>query len=411
MQMARMMEDVLEEHAEEAAILWDNRCDAANSWEYDLDDLCDLDERVEAHLDGLRIAGEQANELLEELSVETAGDLFVIASMALQQQDLARFHQLFEQDFEQPLLLNGLIGSLAWASPAEAKEVVASLLQSTDARKLQVGLGACIAHRANPGKALKTSFSVSDPEVEAMAFQLIAALNNAELLRQFSGNLDATNPAAVLHANRAAASLGDAKARQRLLTFVQSGQPGCRAAADILMPKLDLDTQQTLIRHLASSEESRLLALYCAGLSGQRVWLQDLLKHLPNESYQQECNDAVTLITGVNLLGQLNPLDLEDDTSDDDDQLSDDTPAFDVTDVQSCAERWWAQHQSQFQEGVRYLNGTAITNESLLATLLSGSQRHRGRAAAELSALTGAASFNTLAPAYLQRQRLDRRRA
>src|SRR2546430_15909749 len=50
--------EIVEQHAEEAAILWAQRDKAVLAPNYSLKDLARLDERVEAHLDGLRVAGE-----------------------------------------------------------------------------------------------------------------------------------------------------------------------------------------------------------------------------------------------------------------------------------------------------------------------------------------------------------------
>ena len=47
--------DILEEHAEEAAFIWVMRQGALRSWNYDLKDLAELEERLFAHLDGLLI--------------------------------------------------------------------------------------------------------------------------------------------------------------------------------------------------------------------------------------------------------------------------------------------------------------------------------------------------------------------
>ena len=49
---------IIDQHAEEAAFLWLLRSNAVSAPHYDLDDLSGLDERVEAHIDGLRIAGD-----------------------------------------------------------------------------------------------------------------------------------------------------------------------------------------------------------------------------------------------------------------------------------------------------------------------------------------------------------------
>ena len=47
---------VIAQHAEESAMLWIHRGVALTSPNYSLPDLAKLDGRVEAHLDGLRVA-------------------------------------------------------------------------------------------------------------------------------------------------------------------------------------------------------------------------------------------------------------------------------------------------------------------------------------------------------------------
>lgn len=49
--------DIVSQHVEEAAFLWLLRSSAIRQPHYALKDLAKLDERVEAHLDGLRVAG------------------------------------------------------------------------------------------------------------------------------------------------------------------------------------------------------------------------------------------------------------------------------------------------------------------------------------------------------------------
>jgi hypothetical protein len=49
--------EIVSQHAEEAAFLWLLRSNAVGAPHYSLKDLAKLDGRVEAHLDGLRVAG------------------------------------------------------------------------------------------------------------------------------------------------------------------------------------------------------------------------------------------------------------------------------------------------------------------------------------------------------------------
>ena len=58
--------DIISQHAEEASFLWLLRDNAVRDPHYSLEDLAELDERVEAHVDGLRIAGEAGWEICKE---------------------------------------------------------------------------------------------------------------------------------------------------------------------------------------------------------------------------------------------------------------------------------------------------------------------------------------------------------
>ena len=52
------IDSIITQHAEEAAFLWLQRDAAVREPHYSLADLAELDNRVEAHIDGLRIAGD-----------------------------------------------------------------------------------------------------------------------------------------------------------------------------------------------------------------------------------------------------------------------------------------------------------------------------------------------------------------
>ncbi|HEY5911072.1 MAG TPA: hypothetical protein VJA21_10760, partial [Verrucomicrobiae bacterium] len=76
-------EVVVEQHAEEAAFLWTQRDRAVAAPNYRLKDLARLDERVEAHLDGLRIAGQFGWQLCQKALQEPGpGEVFAAAVLA-----------------------------------------------------------------------------------------------------------------------------------------------------------------------------------------------------------------------------------------------------------------------------------------------------------------------------------------
>ena len=61
--MPRILTHIVEQHAEEAAFLWLLRDKAVDAPHYKRHHLARLDERVEAHVDGLRVAGEAGREI------------------------------------------------------------------------------------------------------------------------------------------------------------------------------------------------------------------------------------------------------------------------------------------------------------------------------------------------------------
>jgi hypothetical protein len=78
-----IVETVIAQHAAEAAFLWLLREAACEQPQYRLKDLGKLDDRVEAHLDGLRIAGEEGWPVCAEaLAMEEPGELFAAAELS-----------------------------------------------------------------------------------------------------------------------------------------------------------------------------------------------------------------------------------------------------------------------------------------------------------------------------------------
>ncbi|MDQ4369309.1 DUF4142 domain-containing protein [Pseudomonas aeruginosa] len=62
---------IVDQHAEEAAFLALLRDYAVRAPHYDLEELAELDQRIEAHLDGLAIAGQAGHDaLLEQLDAQ-----------------------------------------------------------------------------------------------------------------------------------------------------------------------------------------------------------------------------------------------------------------------------------------------------------------------------------------------------
>src|SRR5262249_12351904 len=107
---------IVEQHAEETAFLWTQRDRAGMpSSQYTLRELAVLDERVEAHLDGLRVAGTAGWEICEQAMLEgEAGEAFAAASLAFGSNNPESISRVLAHACGHHSLERALISSLGW---------------------------------------------------------------------------------------------------------------------------------------------------------------------------------------------------------------------------------------------------------------------------------------------------------
>ena len=83
--MTATIANVISQHAKEAAMLWLLRRAATAAPHYSLTDLAKLESRVDAHLDGLRIAEDEGWALCEEqLAAKEVGEVFAVGALAFE---------------------------------------------------------------------------------------------------------------------------------------------------------------------------------------------------------------------------------------------------------------------------------------------------------------------------------------
>ena len=84
------LKSILEEHFEELQMLWELRVSAIRDPDYLLEDVAELDERIEAHVDGLVLGEQHARPILEEgIGGDEASVVFAAAYVLLRLQDQA----------------------------------------------------------------------------------------------------------------------------------------------------------------------------------------------------------------------------------------------------------------------------------------------------------------------------------
>lgn len=182
-QQAPIIPHIIDQHAEEAAFFWLLRSNAVSAPHYDLQDLAKLDERVEAHLDGLRIAGDHGWEVsLENMQAREPGEVFTAAVLALEGTAIERINQVYAAVAECPETVDGLVSALGWVDSKLLQGKVNGLLNSGSPFWRRVGIAACAAHRVDPGRYLQQAIADDDLPLRCRALRTAGELGRVDLL-------------------------------------------------------------------------------------------------------------------------------------------------------------------------------------------------------------------------------------
>lgn len=113
--MQASLPHIIEQHAEEAAFLWLLRDNAVTEAHYNLTHLQELEERIEAHIDGLRIAGDEGWKCcLENLrQFPESGEMFAATILALESNHNEYLQQLYTLAETNHSTERGFISALA----------------------------------------------------------------------------------------------------------------------------------------------------------------------------------------------------------------------------------------------------------------------------------------------------------
>ena len=211
---------VVMRHAEDAAFLWLMRDNAVRAPHYSLKDLIKLDNRLEAHIDGLRIAGDDGWKLLlAQLKHPEAGEYFAAMVLALESGRREQIAAVIERAGEAGPL-RGVVSALGWVDWEVAKAVVAALIASPEARLRRVGIGACAITRNNPGVHLSHALAHADPALRARACRAVGELARRDLFGEMAPLLADEDENCRFWAAWSASLLGDIRGFAPLWKFI-----------------------------------------------------------------------------------------------------------------------------------------------------------------------------------------------
>jgi uncharacterized protein (TIGR02270 family) len=403
---AEVLQAIVRQHAEEVGFLWSLRDTATHAFDYDLREIEQLDERVDAHLEGLRCAGAGGLRACEGLLAEgRPGDLFAPTILALESEDAVGLRRLIALAEAAPVLQRSMFAAFGWVSARLLSGVVAPMLESDSAFERRLALACCSFHRVSPGQSLVSTVSDEDDSVRGRALRIVGEIGVA----QFADAIikvardDVTVPA--FWAAWSAVLLGDRRqALDRLAEASLTPGPHRWRALQLAVIAHAPDQRRSLLKRIATAIEDPKLLAIAAGLSGDSYYVPWLISQMKVRENSQVAGLAVSMITGVDLRAER--LDLiagpspTADTSGD--PLLVDDQHLPMPDEPKVA-TWWSQASQGFPVGVPHLNGERVTREHCIDVLRKGTQLQRIVAAQYLCLLNpGTPLFNTSAPAWRQ---------
>ncbi len=392
-------------------MLWVLRRLAASAAHFGLSELAKLDFRLEAHLDALRIAGEEGWRLCaEQLAISEPGEVFATAVLAFESGDPQRIELVLKAGAAEPGLDAGGISALGWLPPERAEKYARALGAADTAAMRRVGLAAFAVHRRYPGDALRAWLRDPDPALNARALKAVGELGRADLVQEASAAITAEAPAVRFWAAWSCGLLTGSSGALSLLQCLAETTGLRRAeAVQMVARRAPPSEARAWQKKLVQRPEHIRLAISVAGHLGDPEaipWLIDQMRLLPLARLGGE---AFTFITGVDLayrdLERKPPEDFSagptDDPKDENVEMDpdDNLPWPDPALVQ----KWWQKNCGQFQNGTRYLLGKPMSTEWLKTVLRDGRQRQRAAAALELAIRNpGQPLFNVKAPGFRQ---------
>ena len=408
--------DILAQHAEQAGFLFEQRSAMTTAANIGLKELAWHDEQLDAHLDGLRLAGPDTWNIIQTtLDPGTPGGLFVATVLTLETRDTPRLKQLLAYGEANTAAQPGLLWAFEWAALTFTQPLLAPLLTSRSPFYRRIGLHLLGRHALQGDTEWERALSDPDAALQIQALQAIAESGTTALLPHCLALAQSGQGEICFWAARAAALLGEKdQSVAHLVPWAQTPNRLQSQATTLLANIIPIAEAQPFLTHLARQGLDRRLLVQLAGELGDPASLPALLRLLPDAALGRLAGQAFSMITGVNLveenLDRPAPETVSTgptDSAEDNDVASDPDESLPWPDGENI-NRYWSQRKDKPGPGIRHLQGKPVTPATCYATLRTGFQPQRATAALQLKLLQPAQPMFCIdAPVWRQQRTLS----
>jgi uncharacterized protein (TIGR02270 family) len=399
---------IVAEHAEETAFLFVLRERVAGSSQLGLAALAEFDERIDAHLDGLRAAGpDGANACEGALGAGEAGELFACAVLALESGEPSRLERALSAAPAVEGAELALLRALDWVDLRLADAVLDGLLDSPIAAVRAAALAFAATSRGLATSRLADELRSDAPQLRVAALVAAGRQGALELASASAELQHDPDPRVREHAAWTATLLGVDTGAKALYEIAFSESKRADAALDFALRAFGPRSAAPLLDDLMRDPTHYRRALLGCAAVGDPAVLGWLLERMADPVLGRWAGAAFAAITGVDLAAEKLALSAEDARpaeSDDPPPDDADLPAPDPTRVRE----WLSRRTRELRPGTPLLAGRDKSAPELWQSLREARQTERAAAALELAlAVPGGALFDVAAPAFRQRERIE----
>lgn len=389
---------VIDQFAGDASFLWLLRSIAVKQPHYTRADIHQLEQRIDAQINGLMTTLEESWPVcVEALELNDPGETFTAAVLAFRSHDVNKIHTAVKSGLSDDETAKGLISALGWLAAKLVNGWIEKFFASKDLDHKYLAVAAASVRREDPGEALTRILQRDDcrqhEKLYARALRLIGELGRQDLISLLDDGMQAEQEDVCFWSNHSAILLGNQAAVENIKSHVMAAGKYQQKAIAIAFRTLSVEQGQQWIKQLAEDTALERAVIVATGTLGDPYAINWLLAKMEQPFHSRLAAEAFTNITGIDLeQNQLTmdpPEDLapqpNDDPDDDDVALDEDEnlPWPDIDKVKTI----WSNHGRNFISGQRYFLGRNINAGLLEDKLINARQRQRQAAAMELALL------------------------
>jgi uncharacterized protein (TIGR02270 family) len=358
------IEDILEEHSEEAAFMYESRCrclvDPESSWL----DLAGYEQRMEPHLHGLALGGFATAKLLnDKLTLEEdeePGEAFVAAIVYTMLEWIEPMQWLIDALGQKPPHFHAIVDGLKCSKAPDLEGWLEYFTEHEEPNVRAVGATVIGYRRAN---ALKEKlYSLRDDPDQQVSMAAIYSLAEMGVMPDKNALVPlfhSTDPANVVTAIELLLRMGASEA-------VNLCRDKCTASAPEISQKLvfylaicgsvdDIQIINKLITEQPFSKKDCLLALGLCGNPNSVEVLIDYLGSIEDYDLFMAACQGLRLITGIDYIPQLDPDEVEQKQ---------------IIEYQNFWRNWWHNNRSNFASNLKWRRGQMLSPAVLYNELL-----------------------------------------